>query len=85
MSKKVNKDNLGSSPTDETMAIRPSSTTVTSSVSTEELLRQYEAEMKASGAKKEVLTWHLIILDNFIRNFMVEHGVAVIRLPKTNR
>jgi hypothetical protein len=44
----------------------------------DELLRIYREEMTARGVKRDVMIWHLIILDNFIGNFLAEHGKIIV-------
>ena len=54
------------------------------SVGVQDVLRIYEDEVRASGATKEVLNWQVIILDNFIRNFLPTHGMAIMSVSQNS-
>lgn len=45
------------------------------------ILGAYEQEMK-DKCKPEILTWHCIVLENFISNFLPAHGYKIVKGEK---
>ena len=41
------------------------------------ILEEYEREMKPN-CHPDVLTWHCIVLENFLRNFLPAHGYLLM-------
>lgn len=50
----------------------PSTLSPESLADIEGIIGLYEKKMKGCQAKREVITWHLIILRNFMENFLPE-------------
>lgn len=69
---------------DDTQVADPGTLHLTS-VDIQDVLRIYEEQARTSGAAKEVLTWQLIVLDNFIRNFLPEHGMTIMSVFQSPR
>lgn len=53
---------------------------VTETVPHKVILDRYEEWMTVCGSRTDTVSWHLVILDNFLKTWLPENGYVVLRV-----